>query len=60
MNKISKKMFMRTHIETLASDVLNDIVNDISMQKEMYEPDLDVEDPEQTEYIISITVEERK
>ena len=59
MDKVSKKMFIKTHVDTLAEEVLHNIVQDINMEKEVFEPHPDDTDFETTEYIISITVEER-
>ena len=57
--KVSKKIFIKTHIDTLAEEVMRDIVSDISMYKETTEPHPNDTEFETTEYIISITVQER-
>lgn len=61
MDKVSKKIFLKTDVNVLSEDVLKEITEDISfMQDEYNDPDEYSSNYKQTEYIISITVEERE
>lgn len=60
MTRVSKKVFLEAHSNVLADDVLSEILESISFMKDEHNDMIgDSGSIDRTEYIISITVEER-
>lgn len=61
MNKITKKTTLNTHMDVLPDEIAKELLDTIAfMQDEHNDPEGFNPDIDRTEYIISITIEERK